>query len=161
MTGYRDWVQRRRIELAAVVIILGVFVALFVTRVPHYEAAMEDSALQANLSVMRASLSQAVLSDEVQGDTAALRRLAGSNPLDLVGHPPAHYLGARPGMDPARAPAGSWYFDPRRGVLVYRVRSAWAFSSRLGPPPRVEFKIVDPSRAGPRLVSTAPYAFQP
>jgi len=161
MSGYAGWVRRRRIELAAVVIILGVFVALFVTRVPHYEAAMEEATLQANLSVMRASLSQTVMVDEVRGNASAIARLPGSNPIALLGHPPAHYLGVRAGMDPAGAPAGSWYFDPRRGVLVYRVRSAWAFSTPLGPPPRAEFRIVAPGHGAPRLVSVAPYRFRP
>ncbi len=161
VTGFERWRWRHRVELAAVFMILGVLVALFVARIPHYEAAVEETALHANIEAMRAGLAQAVLVARVHDNTKGLAALPGSNPVNLAAVPPGGYLGIRRGQNPGRVKPGHWYFDPTRGVLIYRVRSRWAFSSPLGPPPRVVLKIVVRRGGTPQLVSMAPFHFHP
>lgn len=156
--GRRRW--RRRFELPTIVVILGLFVALVLTRLPHYEAAAEETYLEANITALRAGLSQAVLLDQIHGNSRALAKMAGTNPVDLAMSPPGGYIGVHPGLTPAKARPGTWYFDPRKGILVYRVRSDSAFTSSLGPPPRVELKIVTAPGGVPRLISVAPYQFR-
>lgn len=160
-SGLERWRHRRRLELAAVFVILGLFVALVLMRLPHYEAAAEEANLEANVAALRAGLMQAVAVAEIHGDAKTLAAFAGTNPVAFTAAPPGGYLGVRAGLEPARARPGTWYFDPRTGVLVYRVRAGWAFASPLESPARVEFKVVLARDGVPRLVSLAPYSFHP
>lgn len=53
------------------------------------------------------------------GRISSPQRLEGANPMELLLEPPSNYLGAFDAVDTSRMERRTWYFDRRRGELVY------------------------------------------
>ncbi len=93
-------------------------------------AQVERGAVQQLSRALGLAVDAAVLTRAARGGEAELRSLAGANPMQLLGPPPANYLGERSG-DGCLEP-GHWCFDLAARELVYFPEAQ--FGSTPGPP---------------------------
>jgi type II secretory pathway pseudopilin PulG len=90
---------------------------------------------------LRSSLLLTAAERITQGETAKIAELATTNPMSLLPHPPANYLGVRSAPNEADIPRASWYFDEQSGRLAYRVGRHTRFAAHEGPRDRIELRV--------------------
>ena len=129
------------LELVVVIGIISVLLGVGIRKFDGIQANAERTALENVLGALKSATGIKVASYLAKGDSAGLRSLAGSNPMDRLAEKPKNYLGAFAGIDPATVEGGKWYFDTARQVLVYRVKFHDRFQSSLGEPARAQFAV--------------------
>jgi len=130
------------LELVIVVALLAVLWFVAIERLLQLRIDAERVAMLQVLGGLRSALGLEVAERVVRRGLASVVELQGSNPMALLAETPHNYVGELDAPDPASVPAGSWYFDRRSRVLVYRVRYPEAFEG--GPaegPPRARFRV--------------------
>ena len=129
------------LELAVVVVIVGILVAVVLDRLlPLIGRAERVAFLQTQADLQSALLLEAA-ERVTAGESNRLAELAAGNPMRLFLRPPLNYLGAlRPG-DADKVPGGNWYFDEQDGRLAYRVGRYTRFDPLGGAPDRIEFRV--------------------
>lgn len=129
------------LELAVVVVCIGLLAGIFLDRVLPLMAKAERVAVLRAESDLRAALNLEAARLIAAGERDRLGRLAGSNPMAFMLEPPATYAGELEAPDPAGFPGGTWYYDALRERLVYRVDRARGFRSELEGAPRIEYAV--------------------
>lgn len=132
------------LEFAIVVLIVAILIAAATPRVFEVRAEVERIALERRQAELRALLTLELAELLKHGGWEASNRLAGRNPAELwpraFGEPMPGYIGEA-AVDATVAP-GSWFYDPERELLVYRVRWQDRFDSDGPWPDRVRFTMV-------------------
>jgi prepilin-type N-terminal cleavage/methylation domain-containing protein len=129
------------IELAVVVVIVGILVGFVLDRMlPLLGRAERAAFLQTQADLQSALLLEAA-ERITTGDTARLAELATGNPMRLFLKPPPNYVGSVPAGDTDAVPRASWYFDEREDRLAYRVGRQARFDALGGAAGRVEFRV--------------------
>ncbi len=164
------------LELVVVVALIAVLWFVAIERILQLRIDAERVAMLQVLGGLRSALGLEVAERVVRRGLASVVELQGTNPMDLLAERPHNYLGELEAPDPAGIPPGSWYFDTRTRMLVYRVRYPEAFEG--GPaegPPRARFRVevlwrdrdgdgrLDPrtdSVGGVRLAPVEPYRWK-
>lgn len=130
------------LELVVVVALIAVLWFVAIDRLLRLRIDAERVAMLQVLGGLRSALGLEVAERVVRRGLASLVELQGANPMALLAETPHNYLGELDAPDPASVPPGSWYYDRRGRVLVYRVRHPGAFEG--GPaegPPRARFRV--------------------
>jgi len=164
------------LELVVVVALIAVLWFVAIDRMLRLRIDAERVAMLQVLGGLRSALGLEVAERVVRRGLASVTELQGANPMELLAERPHNYVGELDGPDPSRVPPGSWYFDRRTRMLVYRVRYPEAFEG--GPPegpPRARFRVevlwrdrdgdgrLDPradSVGGVRLAPVEPYRWK-
>ena len=129
------------LELAVVIVIVGVLVAVVLDRLlPLLGRAERAAFLQTQADLQSALLLEAA-ERITAGESARLAELAGGNPMRLFLRPPLNYLGPFNADDVDKVPGGNWYYDEQDGRLAYRVGRHTRFDPLGGAPDRVEFRV--------------------
>lgn len=140
-----DWVVRAQgFSLLELVVVIGIIAVLLGFAIRKFEAMQVDAervALEQVVAALRSANGIKVASYIARNDTAGIRALEGSNPMDRLAEKPNTYVGALPAADPAKIEGGRWYFDTASKTLVYRVRFGDYFQSPLGQPARARFAV--------------------
>ncbi len=139
------WILRRRLtrlEALLSVALIAVLAWLLIGRARALMAIAEQQAMIATVNNLRTAVNVIALAHLARGERAALAALDGGNPIELAVRRPRNYVGERPDERAAEVPPGSWYFDPRRRLLVYRVSHTERFRSAVPGPPRARFRLV-------------------
>lgn len=129
-------------ELAVVVTIIS---ALAVVALSYYYKLLVDverTAMEHDLGVMRSAIGMQVAAHFVSSDMAGLKKLVGSNPMDLLAEKPKNYLGVISHYKVEDIETGSWFYDSQAMSLIYLVRNQVYFETTLKEPARVQFKIM-------------------
>ena len=126
-------------EFVVVIGIVALLAGLFLSRIPAWQARAEMAAMEHVVGSLRSALTIKVAQSIARGNTAGIRYLAGSNPMDRLSEAPGNYLGVLTGENAASVKGGVWYFDARYRTLVYRVRHQAYFNGGFGYPPSARF----------------------
>jgi general secretion pathway protein G len=129
------------LELVVVVCIVAVLATLATERLMETRIQAERVAMDTLLNGMRSALGIKVAETMAKDRAASLAELVGSNPVDQLAEPPEAYRGSFYGIDPILIEGGTWYFDKRDGMLVYRVRFDDYFETGLSGPARARFRV--------------------
>jgi len=130
------------IELAVVVVIVGILVAVVLDRLLPLIGRAERAAFLRTQADLQSALLLEAAERITAGESARLGELAAGNPMRLFLRPPLNYLGPLAQGDADKVPAASWYFDEQDDRLAYRVGRHTRFDP-LGatPPDRIEFRV--------------------
>jgi type II secretory pathway pseudopilin PulG len=116
------------IESAVAAGLLGIFVAILISRVLTYQAEAERVAEEQLVATLRTAMqvraAKAVIAHGEQG----LHPLLDENPIGWLADQPANYLGEYYAPDPTELPPGNWYFDRADRSLVYLLGNRKSFS---------------------------------
>lgn len=145
------------LELAVVITIISALAVVALDRYYKLLVDVERTSMEHDLGVMRSAISLQVAGHYVAGDMAGLKRLVGSNPMDLLAEKPNNYLGVLSPNSGADVEAGSWYYHPRQQALIYRVRNRLYFDTELSGAPRARFKIAPVYSDREQETGRAPY----
>lgn len=129
------------LELVIVIAVISVLAVVLLDRYYKLLVDVERTSMEHDLGVMRSAIGIQVAGHFVSGNLTGLQNLIGSNPMELLAERPNNYaglVGAQKGEDGAK---GSWVFDDKTGVLIYRVRNRLYFQSEKADSKRARFKI--------------------
>jgi general secretion pathway protein G len=130
------------IELAVVVVVVGILVAVVLDRLlPLIGRAERAAFLQTQTDLQSALLLEAA-ERITAGESNRLAELAAGNPMRLFLKPPLNYAGSLNHGDHDKVPRATWYYDEQDDRLAYRVGRQTRFDPLGGAPPdRVEFRV--------------------
>jgi len=129
------------LELTVVLIVIAVLAAIAISKLFPIQVDAERASVENVIGGLRSAIGIKVASYIAKDDVADVRRLVGSNPMDLLSEPPRNYLGTVSAAEMSGVPTGEWYFDIRAGVLAYRVVNAGYFRGGSGPPAEARFAV--------------------
>lgn len=107
------------VELAVVICLFAVFIAIALDRLLRYQELGEHAALEQNLAAINTALTMRFATLVIAGRAAEIEKEVGANPVHLLARPPENYLGALYSPEPDSLQSRSWYFDRASGDLVY------------------------------------------
>jgi prepilin-type N-terminal cleavage/methylation domain-containing protein len=129
------------IELIVVVIIVGVMAGFALDRLLPLVGRAQRAAFLQVQSELRSALLLEAAERLTRGQDATLPELAGINPMTLLLEAPANYLGPLDAGANRPLPRASWFYDARKGRLVYTVGRHTRFAAREGPADRIELTV--------------------
>jgi general secretion pathway protein G len=106
-------------ELAVVVSVIAVLVAVLLSRLVAVQQEAERVAVQQTVLALRAGLRMKVLELYASDRQNQLPALAGQNPIDWLAEKPANYLGAYMAPEMEKLPSSHWFFDRSNAELIY------------------------------------------
>jgi len=130
-----------RLELALMITVIALLIAIAINRTSVLFVEAERLSVDMTLDGLRNGLTYYTAERMMLGQMRQLAKLDGANPVGLVISAPKGYRGVlRPGQGQQLKP-GDWYFDPGRGVLVYRVVNRDHLWTENGDTSRLEFRL--------------------
>lgn len=117
------------LELVVVICLVAILFGVAANRLWHVQVAVEQAAMEMVLGNLRSALGMEVARLFTRSDYAGLKKLDGSNPMQLLAETPENYLGEM-AHEPERR--GSWRFRPTDGVLIYRAKNEAYFQGTGG-----------------------------
>ncbi|WP_321365638.1 type II secretion system protein [uncultured Desulfuromusa sp.] len=129
------------LELVIVITIMSILGFVALNRYYKLLVDVERTSMEHDLGVMRSAVSMQVAGHYVAGNMAGLKKLAGSNPMDLLSEKPKNYLGVISHYKIEDIEKGSWFYDSKEQALIYLVRNQLYFVSDSEEPVRARFKI--------------------
>ncbi len=149
------------LELAVVVVIVGILFLVAVNRYLDLLVDVERASMEQNVGILRSAVALQVAGRIARGEPARILEMVAANPMEFLSEVPVNYQGELFGVDPGEVEGGTWYFDRGEQVLVYRVRNHRYFQTPLPGPPRARFQVqpvLDEGRpAGLTLRALEPY----
>jgi prepilin-type N-terminal cleavage/methylation domain-containing protein len=121
--------QQAGFTLLEMAIVIALVILLFLVafdRLLPLRGRAEAAHVQQVVGTLRSNLGLTVAERVVSEGLDSLNELAGIDPMTLLAEPPRNYAGALKATDAVEP--GTWYFDPRKGLLGYRVE----FTGTLG-----------------------------
>lgn len=142
--GYNR-LKQRGFTFLELVVVIAVISVLAVAALNHYYKLLVDverTSMEHDLGVMRSAIGMQVAGHYVTGNMVGLKKLVGSNPMDLLAEKPNNYIGVLGQIRLDDIDKGQWFYDRKEGVLIYLVRNQLYFETELNPPVRARFKIL-------------------
>ena len=111
-------------ELLIVICIVATLVTFAFESMLRLQEDAERASMQYTLAILKTTVQIRVaeLLMERRGDQ--ISQLTGQNPVAWLAEPPSNYLGAFSADEMREKSPGNWYFDTRKGQLVYIPRRA-------------------------------------
>lgn len=134
--------HRNYLQSALYVAIFGVLAAILLDKLLTYAEVAEKAAMQATVSRLSSALYARVAMLALRGEYDVIEALPRQNPFVVAKATSPNYLGEFDGPPP-NAEGGSWYFDRRRGELVYlpNLKRHFEDSDEALRPPSVRYRI--------------------
>lgn len=130
------------IELAAALIVIGVFAGVLLRYAIDYAEQAEKLSMEAVASNVRAALHLRVAAFIVRNAEGNIAALAEQNPMDWLADRPHTYAGAFDGAAPPEAaPPRSWYYDRSAHELVYRAERTRHLHAPDNPEHDIRFRV--------------------
>ena len=153
-----------RLDLVIVLCLVGILTSFAAQRLWALRFDAEHAAFTHVVATLQRGVAMEMLARIARNQDGELERLADSNPMRLMLHPPGNYLGDLAAPDPCDVPAGHWYFDSTNRLLVYRIHYADHFVTELPEPARARFRIglvyAQERLAGARLDPAEPFSWR-
>lgn len=108
------------LELAAVIAIIGILLAVALSRLLPYIDEAERVGVLTLESQIRSTLLTAAAKRIAGGRSASILEFEGNNPMHLMLALPSNYVGEVRGSETAMVPRRKWYFNLDTRRLVYR-----------------------------------------
>ncbi len=108
------------LELVVVIAIIGILLAVAMTRLLPYIDEAERVGVLTLESQIRSALMTAAAKRIAGGKSASIVEFNGSNPINLMLEAPGNYVGELQRSDVSSVPRRHWYFDLNTRELVYR-----------------------------------------
>lgn len=129
------------LELVVVVILVALLFLFAFDRLMPLRGQAEGTQVASVTGALRSALGMEVAERIVSDGPGAIAELEGANPMELLQEPPRGYLGEHDAAGASDLSGGSWYFDPDRGTLHYRVRFPQYLEGEPEPPVELGWKI--------------------
>lgn len=129
------------LEFCVVVAVFGLVLLFFFERVSIYQEMAEKTAAEVTVQNMRTGLRYRVAEMLLHQQEREITGLVGSNPIKLLDLPPANYAGEFVSNRLDQVPPGSWYFDPGKGEIAYRIRRHRYFAAGAGGQAELRFRV--------------------
>jgi general secretion pathway protein G len=149
-------------------VIIGSLLAVAFPRLWQVQVEGERAALEKVVTELQTAVGIDVATYVATGNSAGLRSLEGSNPMERLAEAPWNYRGTVDGQQSERMTDGTWYFNTRERVLIYRVRNAEYFRAGGDVPGQARFAVrllyadrrpKPPEIVGAQLVKLEPYTW--
>lgn len=114
-------------EFSVVSIVLSLLALVFYDRLLTYQEFAEKTVAEATAINMRAGLRYRVAELLLKQKEKEIAGLVGSNPVRWLDSPPPNYLGELSAPRWDDIPPGNWCFDTKKGLVLYRLKSARHF----------------------------------
>jgi general secretion pathway protein G len=129
------------IELAVVIVIVGILIAVVLDRLLPLIGRAERAAFMQTQADLQSALLLEAAQRITAGESARLGELTVGDPMRLFLRPPLNYLGPLKPGETDKVPGATWYFDEQDGRLAYRVGRHTRFDPLGGTRDRVEFRV--------------------
>ncbi|MFN3162433.1 MAG: hypothetical protein ACE37N_02890 [Pseudohongiellaceae bacterium] len=133
-------------ELVVFIIAVAIIYAYAANRFSDFPGQAERANFLAVTTQIQSAVNLEMMFGVGVGRISSPQRLEGANPMELLLEPPSNYLGAFDAVDQTRIERRSWYFDRRRGELVYLANDATGLrlvqNGREVPATEVRFKLM-------------------
>jgi len=129
------------LELVVVICLIGILMAVALTRLLPYIDEAERVAVLTLESQLRSSLVMAAAQRIVRGETADIANLNGTNPIGLLLEAPANYVGERSASEQSQVPRRHWYFNLSSHRLAYRPGRPFGLRSPEEPRDHLELEV--------------------
>lgn len=106
-------------ELVVFIISVAIIYAYAANRFAEFPGQAERANFLAVTTQIQSAVNMEMMFGVGVGRISSPQRLEGANPMELLLEPPSNYLGAFDAVDTSRLERRTWYFDRRRGELVY------------------------------------------
>lgn len=107
------------LELVAVIVIIGILLAVAISRLLPYIDEAERIGVVTLESQIKGTLTLSAAKRIAGGKAASILDLDGSNPMHLMLEAPQNYVGERQSNESESVPRRNWYFDVNTRRLVY------------------------------------------
>jgi len=132
----------RYAEYTLLVIIIGLIVLFLLYKVENLQKDAERMKLIGEINSMRAGVIAAIDNPPFDLDQVDHPH----NPVHILKKPPKNYLGVIRDPKHKDIPAGSWYFDPKESVLVFKARFEHTLPFFDKPRQRIELRLMRTSQ---------------
>ena len=109
-------------ELIVVIVLIAVLSGILLRRFLTYQELAEKVAMEQTAGAIRSALTIQLAALVVRGRLKDAPQLATINPMNLLADGQQNYAGEFFTVKPGDVPRGSWYYDLKRGQLVYLVQ---------------------------------------
>jgi len=106
-------------ELVVFIISVAIIYAYAANRFSDFPGQAERANFLAVSTQIQSAVNLEMMFGVGVGRITSPQRLVGANPMELLLEPPSNYLGVFDAVDVSRLERRTWYFDRRRGELVY------------------------------------------
>jgi len=146
------------LELSVALAIICVFLYFLLDRMSYTEEMAEKSIMESTAASLQSALRIETVSRMTRGESNTIEEMALINPVKWLQRPPENYLGELPGPAPIDAQHGTWYYDSKTRVLVYRINMGEYFRSSKPGDPQVRYRVVvEPGSVVATLTPVEPY----
>ena len=114
-------------ELTVVVMVAGVLIIVFLSRVMFYRNEAERLAFQQTITALRTETSLQTYGRLIANRTGEIAALVGRNPINWLEQKPPNYLGEFYSPNTKKLASGNWFFDRSDGTLVYLLNEGNTF----------------------------------
>ena len=130
------------LELAIVIMLIGILASFFLSRMQRYQEFAEKAVVEATVANMRSGLRYRIAELMMDGRMNEMGSLSRENPMSWLKAPPSNYLGQLAQVQDERIPPGSWYFDPRQHELVYLLQHSRHFKPGPDGQKLIRFRVI-------------------
>lgn len=106
-------------EVLTAVVVISVAAVLLLDRLATYQELAEKVHMDATISAFNSALRIQKSVMLIQGREREVATLLNQNPVEWLQRAPSNYLGQFDTLPAHVTPAGHWYFDATRKILVY------------------------------------------
>jgi hypothetical protein len=114
-------------EFLVATLVLSLLSLFFFDRLLTYQELAEKTTVEVTAINMRAGLRYRVAELLLHQQDREVANLVGGNPIKWLELPPPNYLGELSAPKWEEIPPGSWYFDVKKGEVLYRLKRARHF----------------------------------
>jgi len=136
--------RQRGFTLFELIVIVAIISVLAVVALNYYYKLLVDverTSMEQDLGGMRSIISMQVAGHFAANNMTGLKKLVGSNPMDMLSEKPKNYLGVISHYKLDAIEKGNWFYDSRSQMLIYLVRNQLYFETSLNSPARARFKL--------------------
>lgn len=130
------------LELVIVIVLISLLIVIAVDRLLSLRVDAERVAVEQLAGTVRSAMGINVAATVARdGGLQNISALHRSNPMDMLAETPGTYLGELDNVDPEKIEPGSWYFDKKKRMLIYRVINSGYLETKLQGPARIRFQL--------------------
>jgi type II secretory pathway pseudopilin PulG len=133
-------------ELVVFIIAVAIIYAYAANRFSDFPGQAERANFLAVTTQIQSAVNLEMMFGVGVGRISSPQRLEGANPMEFLLEPPSNYIGSFDAVDQSRLERRTWYFDRRRGELVYLANDPaglmWLQNGREVPATEIRFSLV-------------------
>lgn len=142
VTDARNPAQRNRLlELVVIVILILIFITVAIHQILRLRVAAERVAVMQMVGSLRTAISIELMHLVLHGTPADIAAMNHADPMLYLQQLPPNFEVLKKPVPPAQLQPYRWYYEPKSGILIYRVGNAEYLDTPLPSPPRIRFQL--------------------